>query len=62
MEAGNPSRPAHVECSNAKLLQDLPAWDYVDPDTRAAILELPPLPLDAPETSEESLLCVRGPT
>ena len=49
MEAGNPSRPVHVECSNVKLLQDLPAWDYVDPNTRAAILELPPLPLDAPE-------------
>ena len=49
MEAGNPTRPVHIECSKSNQLQDLPAWDYVDSDTRAAFLELPPLPLDAPE-------------
>ena len=38
LEARDPSRPIHVECGNAQQLQDLPAWDYVDPDTRATVL------------------------
>ena len=49
IEARDPARPIHAECGTPRQLQDLPTWDYVDPDTRAAILELPPLPLESPE-------------
>ena len=49
MEASNPARPIHLECSEPIHWQDSPAWDYVDSGTRAAILELPALPIDAPE-------------